>query len=110
MRHHCPGLPTDVSIQQPGDPLALRSDHILFAAGEATQQRVGKELLLLRGSSFRASFSYHVLVLSFEEAKLWRQRQGSKGTKARRASEGYAGQAGRWWDQEMQRITWRSAE
>lgn len=42
---------------------------------------MGKELLL-GGGRIGTSFSHHVLVLSFEEAELWRQKQVSEGTQA----------------------------
>ena len=40
---------------------------------------MGKELLL-EGIHIGTRFSHHVLVLSFEEAELWRQKQVSEGT------------------------------
>ena len=41
---------------------------------------MGKELLL-EGIHIGTRFSHHVLVLSFEEAELWRQKQVSEGTR-----------------------------
>lgn len=63
---------------------------------------MGKELLL--GLGIGTSFTHHVLVLPFEEAKLWRQRQRSKGHQSQGSGEGHAEQEGRPRGQEAQRI------
>lgn len=72
---------------------------------------MGKELLLGLGlGSFGTSFTHHVLVLPFEEAKLWRQRQRSKDHRSQGSGKGHADQEGRQRDQEAQRIMWQSVK
>ena len=69
---------------------------------------VGKEPLL-----GWCSFIHHVLVLPFEEAKLWGQKQRSKGHQSWwqvGGGEGHADQEGRQRDQEIQRVMWQNVE
>ena len=75
MKRHSPDFLTEVSIQQPGHPLFGPITSCLLQG----RPLVGKELLL-GGIHIGTRFSHHVLVLSFEEAELWRQKQVSEGT------------------------------
>ena len=76
MKHHSPDFLTEVSIQQPGHPLFGPITSCLLQV----RPLVVKELLL-GGIHIGTRFSHHVLVLSFEEAELWRQKQVSEGTR-----------------------------